>query len=162
MKQVPLNIMLVDDDDVDVMSLQRAFRQNNLTNPLFVANDGVEALEMLRGTNGRKKIVPTPKIIITDINMPNMNGLEFLKELRADKNLYTSSVFVLTTSNDDKHLIEAHNYNIAGYIIKPINMENFSQAVATLRNYWQLCFNDKIEIKEIDDMDAYSDHVSLN
>ena len=138
-----LNIMIVDDDNVDIMSLKRAFKKNNMANPLFIANDGVEALDMLRGTNGKEKIVPTPKIIISDINMPKMNGLEFIKELRADKDLHAISVFVLTTSNDDKDRIEAHNYNVAGYILKPINMESFIQAVSVLHNYWQLVFNEE-------------------
>src|ERR1700685_2147108 len=98
MEPVLVNIMLVEDDDIDIMSMKRSFKKNNIQNPLFIANDGVEALDMLRGTNGVEKIVPTPKIIITDINMPKMNGHEFLKELRADKELRAISVFVLTTS----------------------------------------------------------------
>src|SRR5688572_22590995 len=108
-----LNILLVDDDDVDIMTLQRAFKKNNISNPLHVAHNGIEALDKLRGTNGVDKITPTPRVILLDINMPQMNGLEFLKELRADNNLHTISVFVLTTSNDDKDRIEAYNYNVA-------------------------------------------------
>ncbi len=156
-----LNIMIVDDDNVDIMSLQRAFKKNNLANPLFIANDGVEAFDMLRGTNGKEKIVPTPKIIISDINMPKMNGLEFIKELRADKDLHAISVFVLTTSNDDKDRIEAHNYNVAGYIIKPINIERFIEAVATLHNFWQLCFNDEPKKEAAVSAEAVSGSESL-
>jgi CheY-like chemotaxis protein len=155
-----LNIMIVDDDNVDIMSLQRAFKKNNMANPLFIANDGVEALDMLRGTNGKEKIVPTPKIIISDINMPKMNGLEFIKELRADKDLHAISVFVLTTSNDDKDRIEAHNHNVAGYIIKPINMESFIRAVSVLHNYWQLVFNEEPK-KDMPVMDATISNSSL-
>jgi DNA-binding NarL/FixJ family response regulator len=119
-----VNILLIDDDEVDCMNVQRAFRN---------------ALDMLRGTNGFTKIEPTPRIILLDINMPKMNGLEFLRELRADKDLHSISVFIMTTSNDEKDRFEAYNYNVAGYIIKPISFENFVTAVSTLNNFWQLC-----------------------
>lgn len=85
-----VNILLVDDDSVDVMNVQRAFKKNNITNPLFVAYNGVEALDLLRGTNGAQKPDPLPRIIMLDINMPKMGGLEFLKHLRADPALKTS------------------------------------------------------------------------
>jgi len=134
-----INILLVDDDDVDIMTLQRAFKKNNIFNPLFIAHNGLEAFDQLRGTNGAEKITPTPRVILLDINMPQMNGLEFLKELRADNDLHNISVFVLTTSNDDKDRVEAYNYNIAGYIIKPITFDSFVVAVATLNNFWKLC-----------------------
>lgn len=134
-----VKILLVDDDEVDCMNVQRAFKKSNISNPLHIAHNGVEALDVLRGTNGVEKLTPTPRIILLDINMPKMNGLEFLKELRADKNLHTISVFVMTTSNDDKDRVEAYNYNVAGYIIKPISFENFVAAVSILNNFWQLC-----------------------
>jgi len=134
-----VNILLVEDDEVDVMNVQRAFKKNNILNPLTVAHNGVEALDKLRGTNGESKINPLPRIILLDINMPKMNGLEFLKELRADPALHAISVFVMTTSNDDKDRFEAYNYNVAGYVIKPITFENFVAAVSILNNFWQLC-----------------------
>jgi CheY-like chemotaxis protein len=134
-----VNILLVEDDQVDVMNVQRAFKKNNILNPLTVAFNGVEALDKLRGTNGEEKIIPVPQIILLDINMPKMNGLEFLKELRSDPVLHPISVFIMTTSNDDKDRFEAYNYNVAGYVIKPITFENFVSAVSILNNFWQLC-----------------------
>jgi len=134
-----VNILLVDDDSVDVMNVQRAFKKNNITNPLSVAHNGVEALDALRGTNGAQKIDPLPRIILLDINMPKMGGLEFLKNLRADPALKNISVFIMTTSSDDKDRIEAYNYNVAGYIVKPISFESFVSAVSILNNFWQLC-----------------------
>ena len=134
-----VNILLVDDDEVDCMNVQRAFKKSNISNPLSIAHNGVEGLDMLRGTNGIERIDPIPRIILLDINMPKMNGLEFLKELRADKELHTISVFVMTTSNDDKDRFEAYNYNVAGYIVKPISFENFVTAISILNNFWQLC-----------------------
>lgn len=134
-----LNILLVEDDSVDVMNVQRAFKKNNITNPLHIAFNGVEALNMLRGTNGKPKLNPTPRIILLDINMPKMNGLEFLRELRMDPELKSISVFVMTTSNDDQDKIEAYNLNVAGYILKPLSFEKFVNAVAVLSSYWKLC-----------------------
>jgi CheY-like chemotaxis protein len=134
-----VNILLVDDDEVDCMNVQRAFKKSNISNPLYIAHNGVEALDMLRGTNDVPKIDPVPRIILLDINMPKMNGLELLREIREDKYLHTISVFVMTTSNDDKDRCEAYNHNVAGYIIKPISFENFVAAVSILNNFWQLC-----------------------
>jgi len=139
MSEKIVNILLVEDDEVDVMNVQRAFKKNNILNPLTVAHNGVEALDKLRGTNGEPKLTPTPRIVLLDINMPKMNGLEFLKELRNDDVLHSISVFVMTTSNDDKDRFEAYNYNVAGYVIKPITFENFVSAVSILNNFWQLC-----------------------
>jgi len=134
-----LNIFLVEDDSVDVMNVQRAFVKNNITNPLHIAFNGVEALNMLRGSNGKPKLNPSPRIILLDINMPKMNGLEFLRELRNDEDLKSVSVFVMTTSNDDQDKIEAYNLNVAGYILKPLSFEKFVNAVAVLNSYWKLC-----------------------
>lgn len=139
MSEKLVNILLVEDDQVDIMNVQRAFSKNNIANPLVVAHNGREALDMLRGENGLKKIAPTPRIILLDINMPKMNGIEFLKELRADPELKSLSVFVMTTSNDEKDKIGAFNYNVAGYIIKPVNFEVFLNAISILDTYWKLC-----------------------
>lgn len=134
-----LNILLIEDDSVDVMNVQRAFKKNNITNPLHIAFNGVEALNMLRGSNGKPKLNPMPRIILLDINMPKMNGLEFLRELRHDPELRSISVFVMTTSNDDQDKIEAYSLNVAGYILKPLSFEKFVNAVCILNSYWKLC-----------------------
>ena len=134
MNEKLVNILLVEDDEVDVMNVKRAFSKNNIKNPLFIAGNGVEALEMLENN-----IVPLPKIIILDINMPKMNGIEFLKVMRADEKLKNISVFVMTTSNEDSDKIKAYNLNVAGYILKPLSFEKFLSSVATLKNFWQLC-----------------------
>jgi CheY-like chemotaxis protein len=134
MTQKLVNILLVEDDEVDVMNVKRAFAKNNIKNELFVAGNGVEALEMLNSA-----IVPLPKIIILDINMPKMNGIEFLKIMRADDKFKNISVFVMTTSNEDSDKINAYNLNVAGYILKPLSFEKFLSSVATLKNFWQLC-----------------------
>lgn len=139
MNEKSYNILLIEDDHVDVMNVQRAFKKNNIENPLHLANNGIEALDLLRGTEGREKIIPTPRIILLDINMPKMNGIEFLRELRADPVLRSITVFIMTTSNDDTDKIEAYNLNVAGYIVKPVSFEKFVNAVSVLKSYWRLC-----------------------
>jgi CheY-like chemotaxis protein len=129
-----LNILLVEDDEVDVMNVQRSFKKNNISNPLFIAGNGVEALEMLR--NGT---VPAQnRLILLDINMPKMNGIEFLRVLRADPVLRSSLVVVLTTSNDDKDRMESYELNVAGYLVKPVTFGSFVELMLALNKYWML------------------------
>jgi CheY-like chemotaxis protein len=134
MNEKLVNILLVEDDEVDIMNVQRAFKKNCINNPLYIARNGLEALEMLRG-----KHVPLPQIVILDINMPKMNGIEFLQEVRQDPDLKQISVFVMTTSNEDSDKLNAYNLNVAGYILKPLSFEKFITSVATLNSYWKLC-----------------------
>ncbi len=129
-----LNILLVEDDEVDVMNVRRAFERNNVSNPLYVAGNGLEALEMLRGT----EIPKERRLVLLDLNMPRMNGIEFLQELRADPELASLPVVVLTTSNDDQDKIDAYNLNVAGYLLKPVTFSNFCERMATLNKYWTL------------------------
>jgi len=138
MAEKPINILLVEDDEVDVMNLKRAFQKNNLTNPIHRAGNGVEALNILRGENGFEAI-PVPRIILLDLNMPKMGGIEFLQHLRADEKLKHTSVFVMTTSNEEQDKVNTYNLGVAGYILKPISMESFVGAVSILKNYWTLC-----------------------
>jgi CheY-like chemotaxis protein len=129
-----LNILLVDDDEVDVMNVQRSFKKNNISNPLYVAGNGVEALEMLRSGS-----VPSQnRLILLDINMPKMNGIEFLRILRADPVLRSSPVVVLTTSNDDKDRMESFELNVAGYLLKPVTFNSFVELMLALNKYWML------------------------
>jgi CheY-like chemotaxis protein len=129
-----LNILLVEDDEIDVMNVKRAFEKNKIANPLFVAGNGVEGLELLRSQEYPKE----RRLILLDLNMPKMNGIEFLREVRADPELVSTAVVVLTTSNDDRDRVEAYNLNVAGYILKPVTFMNFVEAMATLNKYWTL------------------------
>jgi CheY-like chemotaxis protein len=134
MNEKMLNILLVEDDQVDVMNVKRAFEKNRIANPLFVAANGLEALEMLRAD-----VVPGDRrIVLLDLNMPRMNGLEFLRDLRADPRLHATVVIVLTTSNDERDKIEAYNLNVAGYLLKPVTFVNFVEVMAALNKYWTL------------------------
>ena len=135
---IPPGIILVEDDDIDRMVVIRAFAKNNIKNPLHIARDGEEALDMLKGLNGKEKLDPLPKIMLLDINMPRMNGLELLREIRHDEELKTISVFMLTTSKDDQDRLEAYKNNVAGYIIKPVSFHNLVESIAVLNTYWKL------------------------
>lgn len=132
------SLLLIDDDEVDVMTVKRAFKKNNITNPLYIANNGLEALTMLRGTEMPKLLIGQRRLILLDLNMPKMSGIEFLRELRADPELKAMPVIVLTTSNEEQDKVEAYNLNVAGYIIKPVTFAKFVEAVATLNKYWTL------------------------
>ena len=134
MVEKQLNILLVEDDQVDVMNVRRAFERNRITNPLHVATDGVEALETLR--NG--KLPRDRRLVLLDLNMPRMNGIEFLREVRRDPELQSTPVVVLTTSNDDRDKVDAYNLNVAGYLLKPVTFSNFCEVMAALNRYWAL------------------------
>lgn len=137
---IMLNILLIEDDEVDIMTVKRAFKKGNIINPLYVAGNGLEALAMLRGEAGKPSLIPIDRrIILLDLNMPKMNGLEFLKVLRADSVIGHTPVVVLTTSNEEKDRIRAYDLNVAGYILKPISFGGFVELMVTLNQYWALC-----------------------
>jgi CheY-like chemotaxis protein len=137
MPEKVIHILLIEDDDVDIMNVKRAFKKNNVQNPLTVAEDGLKALEMLKSLKANNE--PVPKIILLDLNMPRMGGIEFLTELRKDEELKDISVFVMTTSSEETDIVDAYRLNVAGYIVKPLSIEQFINAVSTLNNYWTLC-----------------------
>lgn len=129
-----LNILLVEDDRVDVMNVRRAFEQAHIVNPMWVAGDGIEALDRLRGG----EIPPHDLLILLDLNLPRMDGIEFLQVLRDDEELARTPVVVLTTSDAESDRIQAYDLNVAGYIVKPVTFSAFVNAVATLNKYWML------------------------
>ncbi len=132
-----INILLVEDDEVDIMNVQRAFDKNNIANPLHIVNNGLEALDVLHGGSSIK--IPLPKIILLDLNMPKMGGIEFLEIIRSNEKFKSISVFVMTTSAEESDKIAAYNLNVAGYILKPLSFQSFVSSVAVLNNYWKLC-----------------------
>ena len=117
MPDEPIKILLVDDDDVDIRVVQRAFKKQRIGNPVTVAHNGVAALARLRGTDGQPAMTG-PLLVLLDLNMPMMGGHEFLSEIRNDPRLAKTLVFVLTTSNDERDRCAAYEKNIAGYLVK--------------------------------------------
>jgi CheY-like chemotaxis protein len=130
-------LLHVEDDDICLMMLNRAFKKAKITNPISVAHDGIEALESLRGTNGRPRL-PRPFIILLDLNMPRMDGIELLRELRKDEDLKKSIVFILTTSDADEDKVKAYDLGAAGYILKSNPANAFLEATALLGTYWRV------------------------
>jgi CheY-like chemotaxis protein len=125
--------MLVEDDIVDVMSVRRALRELNTTHTLSVVGNGEEALVYLRDPLNQ-----LPGIVLLDINMPRMNGLDFLKILKTDMNLRRVPVVVLTTSKEEKDRLESFNLGAAGYMVKPVEYSGFVDVVRTIQRYWTL------------------------
>jgi CheY-like chemotaxis protein len=129
-----LNLFLVEDDEIDVMNVRRALERAHVANPLFVAHNGLEGLQLLRSNT-----VPNDRrLVLLDLNMPKMNGIEFLRELRKDPALRSTPVVVLTTSDDDRDKVQAYDLNVAGYLLKPVTFVNFVDVMAALNKYWAL------------------------
>lgn len=132
-----VTILVVEDDDLDFKAFQRALKNVRLANPVFRATDGIEALEMLRGENGRDKI-DSPYMIMLDLSMPRMGGLEFLDEIRNDPELTGSIVFVLTSSASDYDVTEAYKRHIAGYITKGSPENGIEEAIKMIDHFWRV------------------------
>ena len=126
-------ILLVEDDSVDAMTVKRAFSELKVTNELVRAINGEAALNYLREHLDKK-----PCVILLDLNMPKMNGIEFLKVMKADDELRPIPVVVLTTSKDDRDKMESFKACVAGYIVKPVDYRKFVEAMKILNLYWTL------------------------
>jgi CheY-like chemotaxis protein len=132
-----VSILLVEDDKVDVMAIRRSFRDLKIANPLVEASNGIEALQRLRGENGHEKM-RSPCLVLLDLNMPRMNGLEFLEEVRKDPDLRRTVIFVMTTSRADEDRARAYDKNVAGYVLKERAGEAFLDSIRMLNSYWLL------------------------
>jgi CheY-like chemotaxis protein len=128
-----VSIFLVEDDDIDAMAVCRAFKKLKVANQVIRAKDGIEALEMLK--SGK---VPKPFIILLDLNMPRMGGIEMLQQLRKDPYYGDSIVFVLTTSDLDEDRTKAYREHIAGYLVKTNLALDFSDMIDMFDHYWRL------------------------
>ena len=126
-------ILLVEDDEVDVLTVQRALRDLNVSNPLKVARNGEEALDILRDTRGER-----PAIILLDLNMPRMGGMEFLRTARKQNLGRGIPVIVLTTSRRDRDILEGFDLNVAGYMVKPVDYRKFVDVMKAIDVYWTL------------------------
>lgn len=126
-------ILLVEDDDVDAMTVKRAFKDLNVTNNLVHLVNGELALDYLQERNNEK-----PCVILLDLNMPKMNGTEFLKVIKANEELKQIPVVVLTTSTEECDIIETFKLSVGGYIVKPVDYKKFVEAIRTINIYWTL------------------------
>lgn len=137
MNAFPVQILLVEDDQVDQMAFRRSLKALRVSNPLHVASDGQEALEMLRGEGGYEAI-PGPLVVVLDLSMPRMDGFEFLDALRADPALTRLAVFVLTSSRDPSDLLKAYQRHIAGYLTKGRAAADLMDQLRLLQQYWTM------------------------
>jgi CheY-like chemotaxis protein len=126
-------ILLLEDDTVDAMTVKRALKEINVRNPLARTANGEEALTYLRNEENER-----PCVILLDLNMPKMNGIEFLKVVKADEEFKKIPAIVLTTSKDDQDWVQSFQLNVAGYIIKPIDYIKFVEAMRIINLYWTL------------------------
>jgi CheY-like chemotaxis protein len=137
MKGRTVTILLVDDDKVDAMAVKRSFRDLHIANPVIEARNGLEALDHLRGENGSAR-VPSPCLVLLDLNMPRMGGIEFLDVLRSDPLLHRTLVFVMTTSAAEEDRMRAYDKNIAGYVLKHRPGQSFLDSISMLEHYWRV------------------------
>ena len=128
-----ISILLVEDDQVDVMTVKRALRELRVANPLHTAGNGEEALAFLRSPEHE-----LPGIILLDLNMPRMNGIEFLRIAKQDDDLKKIPVVVLTTSAEEQDRVESFKLGVAGYMLKPVDYRQFVDVVRTIDLYWTL------------------------
>lgn len=124
-------ILLVEDDEIDRMMVRRAFHAFGIDNPLLTAGDGEEALKLLRGGMSEK-----PALILLDLNMPRMNGVEFLQAVKSHDTLRMIPVVVLTTSSEPKDKRECFRLSVAGYLVKPADHRLFEEMIGTIDRYW--------------------------
>jgi len=129
-------ILLIEDDRVDQMTVMRALKEISATNDLVIANNGEEALDYLQNPENED-----PYIILLDINMPRMNGIEFLKIIKHDQRWKNIAVVVLTSSKADRDRIETFDLGVAGYMVKPIDYKMFINVVQAIHEYWKLSEN---------------------
>lgn len=126
-------ILLVEDSPDDELLTIRALKKNKLLNEVFVAHDGVEALSFLFGDGSERRL---PELVLLDLNLPKVNGLEVLRRIRADERTKMLPVVILTTSDEDRDRIESYKLGANSYIRKPVDFEQFSAAVQQLSIYW--------------------------
>jgi len=126
-------ILLVEDDDVDVMTVKRALKDSKVTNKLVSISDGEEAIDYLRTKSNAK-----PCVILLDLNMPKMNGIEFLKIAKTDEELKSIPVIVLTTSGSEQDIVESFAFGAAGYMVKSVDYGKFIETIRAIDGYWTL------------------------
>lgn len=139
------SILLVEDDQMDVMNVQRELRRQNINVPLIHARNGRDAMKMLRGEGGETKI-DKPSVVMLDINMPRMNGLELLEALRSDPEFVELNVFIMTTSDLDTDRLKAQQLAVSGYIIKPLSFDKFGEGGTSVDGF--SLFLDLLKMKQ--------------
>lgn len=131
----PIEILLVDDDDDDVRLMEKALERDRIINNVQRVDDGIEAMALLR-REGQYADARRPDLILLDLNMPRKDGREVLKEIHEDPDLATIPVVVLTTSDDDRDVIECYKHMVNSYVTKPVDLLQFRDILQVVREYW--------------------------
>jgi two-component system response regulator len=136
----PVEIFLVEDNPNDVELTLHAFRRHNLANRVHVVRDGAEALEFIfaTGAYAHRRIEDKPKVILLDLKLPKIDGLEVLRRLKADPQVRMIPVVVLTSSREERDIVDSYQLGVNSYIVKPVDFGQFTEAVRQLRLYWIL------------------------
>jgi CheY-like chemotaxis protein len=151
-------VLLAEDDEHDIAAIKRAWAKHHVANPLYIVNDGEACLDFLyrRGQYSDPKIAPRPGILLLDIQMPKLDGLSVLKQVRDDPQLRLLPVVILTTSKAEEDRLKSYDLGANAYIVKPVGFENFSRAVRTINLFWQL-----VELPDPgDEYDPHKDRVA--
>ena len=135
-----VEILIVEDNPNDAEMALRAFKQNKLTNKILIAKDGAEALDFIfaRGEYSERNIKFNPKIILLDLKLPKVNGLEVLKQIKQNEQTKVIPVIILTSSQQETDIVKSYNLGVNSYIVKPVDFTKFVDAVKNLGLYWLL------------------------
>ncbi len=132
----PITIMLVEDDAGDQKLIRKSLLNQQIANDVLVVESGEEALEYLSASKAGDSEHPAPDLILLDLNMPGMGGKEFLRRIKADEDLDTIPVVILTTSDSDQDVLDTYKLHASGYIKKPVNFSDLQKVMSTLEDYW--------------------------
>jgi two-component system response regulator len=140
MVEEPVAILLVEDNPDDVELALRALKENNLANHIEVVRDGAEALDFIFGTGAYsgRRVENTPKVILLDLKLPKVDGLEVLRRIKGDPRTQVTPVIMLTSSREERDIVESYQLGVNSYITKPVDFEQFVEAVRHLGFYWLL------------------------
>lgn len=140
MKPNQVEILLVEDNPNDVELTLRALKRNNLANRVFVVKDGAEALEFLfaTGAHADRDVENSPRVVLLDLKLPKVDGLEVLRRIKSDERTKAIPVVVLTSSREQRDMVESYQLGVNSYIVKPVDFEKFVQAVSEVGLYWVL------------------------
>lgn len=133
-------VLMAEDNKHDIIAAKRAWKVNNIANPLRIVKDGEECLDYLhqRGQYSQPGVAPRPGILLLDLKMPKLDGLTVLKHIREDEQLHHLPVIILTTSKLEEDRVRSYDLGVNAYIKKPVGFENFSNAVKTINLFWEL------------------------
>ncbi len=133
-----IEIILVEDSMEDADLIMRSLKKNNLSNSVIHLKDGAEALDFMfaKGAYSSRNILDKPKVVLLDLKMPKVDGLQVLRELKSDPRTKSIPVVIMTSSREDRDIIESHELGANSYVVKPVSFENFAKAVADLGLYW--------------------------